>query len=284
MGSTVALRGAQKRYGATVVLDGLDLTVPTGCIYGFLGRNGAGKTTTLRALMGLHELDAGSLSLFGAEVGRPGVPEKRRIGYVSQEQHLYDWMTARELGRFVGGLYPTWEPSRFDELLQRFDVPVDRRVEHLSGGTRVKLALCLALSPSPDLLILDEPTAGLDPVARRELLDLVRAQADTDGRTTIFSGHVVSEIERVADVIGVLDGGRLHFEGSPETLMAQTRNLMGALPSLPAGVSVLATRTERSEAVHTLRSSVGWEGIEAELAPLPLEEAFLALTLYRNPS
>src|SRR5690554_6925251 len=145
----VRLDDLSVRYGRALALDGLTLSVPEGEVYGFLGRNGAGKTTTLRALMGIVKPTGGEIELLGSRMKRVPVSVKRRIGYVSQEQHFYPWMTAARLGQFVASFYPTWDAQEFERLLRVLDVPSNRRSIELSGGTRVKLALALALAPRP---------------------------------------------------------------------------------------------------------------------------------------
>ncbi|HEY8430671.1 MAG TPA: ABC transporter ATP-binding protein, partial [Sandaracinaceae bacterium] len=155
----VEVRGLVKRYGSVRALEGLDLSVGRGEVYGFLGRNGAGKSTTIRILMGITPPDDGEVWLFGEPVRRGHVKLRERIGYVAQEQTFYGWMDARQLGRFVGSFYPTWNEADFERRCRTLDVPLDRKVRTLSGGTKVKLALALALSHRPPLLILDEPTA-----------------------------------------------------------------------------------------------------------------------------
>jgi ABC-2 type transport system ATP-binding protein len=133
--AALELRGLVKRYGKVLALDGLDLTVDAGQVYGFLGRNGAGKSSTLRIVMGVTSADRGSVSLFGEAVKQSSVAARQRVGYVAQEQNFYDWMTSEELGRFVGALYPSWDDGYYRSLLQRFDVPL-RKVRTLSGGMR----------------------------------------------------------------------------------------------------------------------------------------------------
>jgi ABC-2 type transport system ATP-binding protein len=207
-------------------VDRLNIRVDRGEIYGFLGRNGAGKTTTIRMLMGVIRPDAGWIEMLDFKGKRIGIKQKRRIGYVSQEQHFYPWMTCRVLGNFVSGFYPTWDHAEFDRLLSVLDVPAGRRVSHLSGGMRVKLALALALAHHPPILILDEPTSGLDPVARREFLEIVKRQARKHQRTTFFSSHLVDEVERVADRVGIVHRGRLEYEGSVDSLRDSVRKVV----------------------------------------------------------
>src|SRR5258705_11984621 len=200
--AVLSARGLKRAFGKVRAVDGLDLTVHAGEIYGFLGVNGAGKTTAIRLIMGIIKPDAGTLELLGEKTRRTTIRQKQSIGYVSQEQTFYPWMTCRALGRFVGGLYPTWDSREFERLLRVLDLPPDRKASQLSGGMRVKLALALALAPRPALLILDEPTSGLDPLARREFLEIIQRQSRDHRRTTFFSSHLIDEVERVADRVG----------------------------------------------------------------------------------
>jgi ABC-2 type transport system ATP-binding protein len=219
------VRGLRRHFGKVPAVDGIDLTVNEGEIYGFLGVNGAGKTTTIRLLLGIIAAEAGTISLLGETTRRTSVAQKRRIGYVSQEQNFYPWMTCRALGQFVGAFYPTWDAAEFSRLLGVLEVPADRRVSELSGGMRAKLALALALAPHPAVLILDEPTAGLDPLARREFMQLIVAQARQHRRTTFFSSHLIDEVERCADRVGIIHQGRMRFEGSLEELRTTVRRV-----------------------------------------------------------
>lgn len=213
------------RYGKNLAVDALSLNVRRGEIYGFLGRNGAGKTSTIRMIMGISKPDRGTIEFDGEGLRRMRNKQKRMIGYVSQEQFFYPWMTCQGIGKFVRGLFPTWEDAEFLRLMSVLELPHDRKIAHLSGGMRVKLALALALAHRPTILILDEPTAGLDPVARREFLDIIRLQAKEHNRTTFFSSHLIDEVERVADRVGIIHRGRLQFEGPLDELQATVREI-----------------------------------------------------------
>ena len=278
------VRGLQRHFGKVPAVDGVDLTVHEGEIYGFLGINGAGKTTTIRALMGIIATEAGTISLLGETTRRTSVAQKRRIGYVSQEQNFYPWMTGRALGKFVGAFYPTWDAAEFARLLMVLEVPSDRRVSELSGGMRAKLALALALAPGPALLILDEPTAGLDPVARREFMQLIVAQARQHQRTTIFSSHLIDEVERCADRVGIIHQGRMRFEGGLEDLRRLVRRVRlptGVEFALPPGFTLWRDEElggERKLAMHA--EPAAWDTLElpsgATIEQMSLEDRFIA--------
>ncbi|HJL19216.1 MAG TPA: ABC transporter ATP-binding protein [Sandaracinaceae bacterium LLY-WYZ-13_1] len=288
----LSVRGLAKRYGRVRALRGLDLTVGAGEVYGFLGRNGAGKSTTIRILMGITKPDAGEVRLFGEPTKGAHVRVRQRIGYVAQEQTFYDWMTAKRLARFVSRFYPTWDQSTFERLCAAQAVPLDRKVGTFSGGMRVKLALALALGPRPPLLILDEPTAGLDPVARREFLERVREDAERTGRTTFFSTHLIDEVELVADRVGIVDDGRTRYEGTVDALAARVRLFAGEPPpdlALPEGVRPVSDRTFRGRRrlVFEAPDPTAFAALEARLgAPLsrlPLEEIFIEM-VRREPT
>ncbi len=214
----IALNNVCKRYGSLQVLNGLSLQVQKGEVYGFLGRNGAGKSTAIRMIMGITKISSGSIHLFGQSVSDNVVAARQRVGYVAQEQHFYPWMTPKVLGKFVRGFYPRWDEQRYRDVLSQFDLPFKRKVGTFSGGMKAKLALTVALATKPECLILDEPTAGMDPVARREFLDLVSEEARKDDTTIFFSTHLIDDIEAIADRIGIVESGKAVYEGALEPL------------------------------------------------------------------
>jgi ABC-2 type transport system ATP-binding protein len=273
-GVAIALYDVRRRYGRVQALDGVNLTVARGEVYGFLGRNGAGKTTTLRVLMGIVRADGGSIELLGERVKRVSIALKRRIGYVSQEQHFYPWMSAAQLGRFVAPLYPSWDEQEYRRLLAVLDVPPDRRSVELSGGTRTKLGLALALAPRPALLLLDEPTTGLDPVARAEFNELVIAMVRERGTTALFSSHLVGEVEGVATRVGIIQAGKMRVEGDIAGLRARVRRVSAAQPA-PPPPGFAQVRADVWQAEPELWATTPWpEGTLVE--PLSLEQIFLA--------
>jgi len=277
------LRGLSRRFGRVAAVEDVSITVREGEIYGFLGVNGAGKTTTLRMLMGIIAPDAGTIELLGQAARRTTLKQKQRIGYVSQEQTFYPWMTCRRLGAFVGGFYPTWDKAEFDRLLRVLELPPERKVSQLSGGMRAKLALALALAPRPALLILDEPTAGLDPVARREFLEIITAQARNHGRTTLFSSHLIDEVERAAERVGIIHQGRMRYEGGIAELCEQVRAVRlseTAELTVPEGFELWRDETRDGARTIVLRApGAAWDATQfpdAEVRRLSLEDAFIA--------
>jgi len=210
----IALDNVCKQYGSLEVLTGLSLQVNKGEVYGFLGRNGAGKSTAIRMMMGITKISSGSIHLFGEPIGSNVIATRQRIGYVAQEQHFYPWMTPKNLAKFVRGFYPKWDQARYEHLLSLFELPVARKLGNFSGGMKAKLALTTALATQPECLILDEPTAGMDPVARREFLDLVSEEARQVDATIFFSTHLIDDIEAIADRIGIVESGKTVYEGA----------------------------------------------------------------------
>ncbi|MEW6546778.1 MAG: ABC transporter ATP-binding protein [Bacillota bacterium] len=200
--------GLRKRFGDTVAVDGIDLRVPRGSIFGFLGPNGAGKTTTIKLLLGLLRPDGGRFAVLGRE-GRPQPDVLARVGYVPEIPGLYSYMTAGDLAAFCSRLYPRWDQGLVDRYLDFFRLPRNRKVGRFSRGMKGQLALVLALGARPDLLVLDEPTAGLDPVARKHFLQTVLAEATAAGQTVFLSSDLLEDVERVADTLAIIRNGCL---------------------------------------------------------------------------
>jgi ABC-2 type transport system ATP-binding protein len=205
------MAGLSKVYPGVAALTDLSLDVPVGSIYGFLGPNGAGKTTTLKILAGLTRPTRGSASAVGIPV-EAGPAYRRQVGYLAQEPRFYDWMTGRQTLRFVNSLYPPEaraDEAHIDSTLRRVGLAdaADRRTVTYSGGMRGRLGIAQALIGSPAVLLLDEPVSSLDPIGRREVLDLLR---ELKGEATVFySTHILDDVQRVSDHVAILDGGRL---------------------------------------------------------------------------
>ena len=223
----IRLDAVVRRQG-TFTLGPLDMIVPTGMVTGFVGPNGAGKTTAIKAMLGMIGIDAGSIDVLGAAPGA----RHDRIGVVLDRLALSrDW-TAVSAARSLERFYPDWDQTFFKDLLRRLDVPSGVRVKDLSRGQSVKLQLALALAHRPELLILDEPTSGLDSVARLEVLDVFRDFLIEEGRTILFSTHITSDLERIADHLHIIGGGRTCFEGPMTDLAEQWAMARGPVSAL----------------------------------------------------
>ena len=211
-----------KDYGRTRGLDGLDMEVKTGEVYGFLGPNGAGKTTTIRLLLDLIRPSSGSVSVLGLDPRADGVELRRRIGYLAGEFVVDGRQTPLELLTYLGNLRGGVDPRRIDELAQRLDLDMTRKIKTLSRGNRQKVGVVQAFMHEPDLMILDEPTSGLDPFLQLEFSRMVR-RAVSEGRTVFMSSHVMSEVQRTADRVGIVRLGRLTTVESVEQLRHRAR-------------------------------------------------------------
>lgn len=207
--TVIETKGLGRRFGKAHAVDGLDLSVPRGSVFGFIGRNGAGKTTTVRMLLGLLPMTAGSATVLGLDSRKESFDIKKRVGYVPESHHFYKWMTVGELTRFTSSFYPTWQDGKCAELLTRFELDPRKKVKELSKGMVAKLALTLALAHAPELLVLDEPTGGLDVMVRRDFLESIVRTIQEEGKTVFLSSHVLVDMERVADEIAIIEEGRL---------------------------------------------------------------------------
>lgn len=216
-----------KSFKGQQALRGLDLRVPTGSIFGFLGRNGAGKTTTIKTLMGLLRPDSGSASVFGIPVGDESrsVAIRRRVGFVTEDKELYPYMTVEQIIRFTRPFFPKWRDDLEKRYLRMFDLPPARKIPALSKGMRSELMLLLAIARGADLLILDEPTDGLDPSATEDVLRELVAVAASEGTTMFFSSHQLSEVESIADRIGIVEQGKMIMTGSLDDMKAQYQRI-----------------------------------------------------------
>jgi ABC-2 type transport system ATP-binding protein len=281
---TEALR---KSYGKLRAVDGLDVHVPRGAVYGFLGRNGAGKTTTIKALLGLVHSDGGSASVLGMDVRQHLTAILERTAFVSENKILYDGCTPAELVRFNCGFFPTWRDDAAQKLARLLDIPMRRKYGKLSKGNRTKVCLLLALAQNSELLILDEPTAGLDPVMIDEVLRILVEDHVSAGRTIFFSTHQLSEVEQIADWVGIIDQGKLLLEAQLEDLRDQFRLILAAGDSLPASgtphlISVSQSgRSSRyvvSRDAEEFAGQLRQRGAEIlQISPLSLREVFLEL-------
>ncbi|MGA7342117.1 MAG: ABC transporter ATP-binding protein [Terracidiphilus sp.] len=283
----ITTSGLTKIYGETNAVDGLDLHVPRGSIYGFLGRNGAGKTTTIRMLMGLARPTSGAASILGLSWPQDGLAILSRTGYVAEKKLLFESMTGNELARFNRPYFLRWSNELAAKYARQLEIPMDRAFKKLSLGNRTKLCLLLALAQGAELLILDEPTAGLDPVVMDELLRVLVEDYASEGRTIFVSSHILAEVEKVADWIGIIHEGKLLLETGLEDIRAEYRRVTASGNNLPTGQSpqVVSARASESITEYYVRSDAEQFAAELrqqgatilEIAPLNLEQVFLQL-------
>jgi ABC-2 type transport system ATP-binding protein len=285
--SAVEIRGLTRRFGKLFTLGPIDLTVPAGTIYGFVGPNGAGKTTTLDLIFGLGGKDGGSIEVMGLDHIRDDVAMKRAAGYVSPDLNYQAWTRVDKAIRFVSGFYPTWDDEYCQTLLKAFHLNWRDQIGALSFGAKTKLSLLLAMSWQPKVLVLDEPTIGLDAISKQqvfaELLGMVR-----DGeRSVLISSHNLSDIERITDHVGMIKSGQMIFEGATTDVVERFRMIdidatHAAALADQAGITVQETEGLRGRVLVDQRQ-VTIDHLRARGVtvlsdcPVTLEELFVAL-------
>lgn len=280
--------GKSFRSGA-VALNELNLQVEAGEVYGLIGRNGAGKTTALRVLMGLLHADRGEARILGCNLWEASREHRQRIAYLSQSQQLPDWMSLEDLSRYTGHFYERWDAALLRDMARRWDLPSQSPIVRLSGGNQRLAALALALAARPDVILLDEPAAGLDPIARRELNQcFIDALLHGEGCTILLSTHLLGDLERLATRVGIMDHGRVVAEGVVEDWQRTMRRVQVVFPgdapprdfaipgalrttSLGPVVTALARVTDGAQ-LDGLRSL---PGARVYVFPLTLEELFV---------
>jgi ABC-2 type transport system ATP-binding protein len=221
----------------------VSLALPRGTIMGLIGPNGAGKTTVIKLLLNLVHRESGGIRIFGLDIPKNEIAAKRRIGFVHDTPHFFEYLTLRRIADTVAPFYPDWEEGAFRRLLEEFDLPPSQKFSRLSRGMKMKFSLALALAHNADLLILDEPTSGLDPVFRRDLLKRLSGFLQDEGKSVLFSTHITSDLERTADYVTFLKDGAIVFsaakddilnryavvKGGPELLAAENRRLFAGV-------------------------------------------------------
>jgi ABC-2 type transport system ATP-binding protein len=294
MTAAIEVRGLQYRAGARFSLADVSLTVPTGSIYGFLGPNGSGKTTTISLLLGQLRPQAGRIVVLGEPIPKNAERVLARVGYVPERPHLYGMLSVQESIAYHASFYPSWDAAMAGDLQRAFRLNGGARLSRLSKGELGKLMMLLALSQRPELLVLDEPTDGLDPAARREVLAALVEFVAQRTATVFISSHLVHELERICDRIAILDGGRIVSEFPIETLKSGIKRLRvaGAPRNIASAPFTLLTRVPESGGSETWVVQ-DWKpehsdwllhaGITLrEVIDLDLEEGFVALLQSRT--
>jgi len=279
-----------KYFDGRCVLDGINLKVPRGCIYGLLGRNAAGKTTIIRILLGLEPPTRGQTFLLGAESMNLSAKIHGQIGYVAEGHNLIQNYKVGRLVKLCKDLSPQWNDEFFKHLVETFRLPMDRKVRELSIGMRAKLNLSLAMAIEPELLILDDPTLGLDTVARRQFLELAIDVIQKQGRTILFSSHILGDVERIADRIGIIAAGKLVVDCGLEELKERVKKLRLIFPeSAPANLHLTEIINQQIEGREMVITVVNWNQQKQALVdvfkpsscteiPMSLEDIFIECT------
>ena len=284
----IELQNVTRRFGEKIALNQLSLKVPRGGVIGLIGGNGAGKTTLIKHVLDMLKAQAGCVRIFGMDPVSNPVEVLGRVGYLSEDRDLPNWMRLRDLLRYTQAFYPAWDPKYAEELREAFDLDPLSRVKTLSRGQRARAGLLLALAHRPELLILDEPSSGLDPVVRRDILGaIIRTIAD-EGRTVFFSSHLLDEVERVADVIAIIHQGQILLCESMEQLKESHRRytLKFAQPSTqpPTLFGMIACRGQGNEWTYVCdgdseqvrQAAIGMGASVVEEASLSLDEIFVS--------
>lgn len=233
MNNAIVTRQLSKVYDNRKVVNAVDLVVPTGSVYGLLGRNGAGKSTMIRMLTGMVSPDAGDIELLGQKLDRMQPSDRDRIAYIAENHPMYRWMTVKGAIRFARSFYRTWNQTLVDQILDHFEISQSRWLGRMSNGQRAQVSLAMALAPDPQLLILDDPTLGLDTVVRRDYLESMIQIIQRSGRTILMTSHILNDVERVADRIGILVDGVLRVDCPTEVFRERIRKVIATFDRIP---------------------------------------------------
>ena len=220
-----------RAFGTKTALDSVSVSMPRGAVYGLVGANGAGKTTLIKHILGLLRAESGSVRVFGLDPVADPVAVLSRIGYLSEENDLPGWMRVDELIRYTRAFYPAWDNTYAEELLRTFALDAAAKIKSLSKGQKARAGLLIALAYRPELLVLDEPSSGLDPIVRRDILGAVMRTIADEGRTVLFSSHLLEEVEQVADHVTMISNGKILLSAPLEDIK-ESHRVEGRVPSL----------------------------------------------------
>ena len=288
--NVIRVENLVKYFDGRCVLDGINLKVPQGCIYGLLGRNGAGKTTIIRILLGLEPPTRGRTFLLDTESGELSAKLHSRIGYVAEGHNLIQNYRVDRLIKLCKDLSMNWNDKFFEHLMEKFRLPTDRRVKELSIGMRAQLNLALALAIDPELLIFDDPTLGLDTIARRQFLELAIDLIQRQGRTILFSSHILSDVERIADRIGIFAAGKLVVDCPLEELKKRVKKLRVIFPeAAPQNLYLKEIVNQKIDGREMIITVANWNGQKQTVLdtfkpsscteiPMSLEDIFIECT------
>ena len=286
--TVVEIHGVTRRFGSTTALDNVSLSVLRGTVFGLVGVNGAGKTTLLKHVLGLLKAQAGRVRVFGLDPVADPVGVLSKIGYLSEEKDLPDWMRLDELLHYSRAFYSSWDDQYAEELRQTFELDPAKRVKQLSRGQRARTGLLVALAHRPEILVLDEPSTGLDPIVRRDILTAIIRTISEEGRTVLFSSHLLDEVERVSDHVAIIDEGRIilcdgldqikdsfhSFTVRFDTPETQPPTIAGALTWKGAGHEWTAVCNGRLDTLQAAAAEAGVRIVERRVPSL--DEIFVA--------
>ena len=286
--NTIEISNLKRRFGKTVALDDVSLNVPQGTVMGLIGENGAGKTTLMKHVLGLLKAKEGYVRVFGLDPVRDPVGVLGRIGYLSETRDLPEWMRIGELMRYSRPFYPGWDQAYAEQLRETFELDSAQKIKTLSKGQRARTALLVALAHRPDLLLLDEPSSGLDPIVRRDILGAIIRTVAEEGRTVLLSSHLVDEVERVADSVAIICHGEMvltdsveNIKGTHHCLTLRFDEPRDSAPVLPGTLSCVGGPLEWTflcnGQIDQLKDAAGTLGahIVAQSTPT-LEDIFIA--------
>ncbi|MEO2049345.1 MAG: ABC transporter ATP-binding protein [Pirellulales bacterium] len=287
----IEMQAVEKSFGRNQVLRGLTLQVKRGSTFAFLGRNAAGKTTAIRMLLGLLHRDDGAIRVLGLDPAREPLALRARIGYLAEDQTMYGWMRVDEILRFVAPFYPTWDHNLALRYVRDFELPLKSKIKHLSKGQNVRLGLVLALAHRPELVILDDPALGLDPIMRKQFNRDLITHLQGEGRTVFYSSHLLYEVEPVADEVTILHDGRIVRQTETESLRRQVKQFIlsrQAWETYRADLQLLDHRAEGDRVAVTVENAaqveqlLAQEGVEHRTVDLNLDEIFEAYVVGRK--
>ena len=262
MDNILEVNGLVKRY-PTISLDSVSFSLPEGCVTGFIGANGAGKTTTIRSILNLAHKDAGTIKIFGLDAEEHEKEIKDRIGIIMDGSYFYNDLSMRDMKSIIAPAYSKWSDADYQSYMDKFDLDPKQKISTLSSGMRMKYALVLALSHQAELLIMDEPTSGLDPLVRSQFLEIIKEYMKNGGKGVFFSTHITSDLDKIADMLILINGGKIIFQRNKDDLLDTFRTVKG---------NTTALNDQNKKLIRGLRvSAFGFTGITDQVPEIKKE-------------
>ncbi|HMC12145.1 MAG TPA: ABC transporter ATP-binding protein [Pirellulaceae bacterium] len=284
----IQLLNVRKSFGKHPVLKGMNLTIERGQIFALLGRNGAGKTTAIRLLLGLINRDGGSIAVLGRDPQQEPLGVRAAVGFLAEDQQMFGWMTIAELLGFMAPFYSTWDRTLADRFVKEFELPRGQRIKNLSKGQNVRLGLVLALAHRPELVILDDPALGLDPIMRKEFNRDLIAHLQGEGASVLYSSHLLYEVEPIADSVAILHEGVIIKQSATEALRSDVKQIVFSAEDYAEQSSMLKSLDvlrQRAEVAVTIENSADTierliaAGVRHRVIDLNLDDIFAAYVI-----